>query len=81
MTTAVRTTGWRPTHSPDNGVMPEPAVTPAALAAAETGVDLAQIEARLRLSPAERFRQGVQASRRMIELRERARPAGVASGR
>jgi hypothetical protein len=39
----------------------------------ESGVDLAQIEARLKLTPEERFRLGVRASRKMIDLSRRVR--------
>jgi hypothetical protein len=42
----------------------------------ERGVDLAQIEARLKLTPEERFRLGVRASRKMIELGRRVRRHG-----
>jgi len=56
------------THAEADGSTSRPA-TP-------TGVDLSQIQARLRLPPAERFRQAVIASRRMIALRRRLRPLG-----
>ena len=53
---------------------PEPDQSPTAPLPVDNGVDMTQIEARLRLSPAERFRQGVIASRRMIEFHRRIRP-------
>jgi hypothetical protein len=54
----------------------EPQTPPPPTSTREGGADLAQIEARLRLTPEERFRLGVRASRKMIELERRLRRPG-----
>jgi hypothetical protein len=54
--------------------MPDAESVAPSLRSAGSGVDRSQIEARLRLTPADRFRLGVTASRRMIALRQRLRP-------
>jgi hypothetical protein len=60
----------------DNGFMPSPEHPNPSPPTSESGVDLAQIEARLKLTPDERFRLGVSASRRMIDLGRRVRRNG-----
>ena len=60
----------------DNGFVPSRERPIPSPPTSDRGVDLAQIEARLKLTPEERFRLGVRASRRMIDLGRRVRRNG-----